>query len=392
MSCKDVAAIVRDAEACPSDYCFPNKLEDIAVLRFAAEFPYGIKAKYYLGNLFYDRLQWEEAIALWESSAKAEPGFPAVHRNLSLAYCNKRKDLGKAKAAMEKAFALNTSDARIFLELDQLYKKLGRGFEERLKKYEEYPELIKGRDDLYIEYITLVNMTGEHEKAYKCIMGHNFHPWEGGEGKISAQYALSLLAMAKKARSEGCFDKAEKLLNQALTYPENLGEGKLEGTRDNHIYYHLGLVLEAQGKTEGARECFEKATSGTDEPAGAMYYNDQPADRILYQGLAYMKLGKAAEAKSRFYRLIDYGERHLEDEVKIGYFAVSLPDFLIFEDDYALKNRVHCYYLMALGNIGLGNTGKAKVFIDKAIKWEPCHLMCRVYSLYLLCHKDSTYK
>lgn len=377
---EDAAAVIQAAEDCPTDYCFPNKLEDIAVLRFAAGFECGIKAKYHLGNLFYDKLQWEEAVSWWESSAKADSEFPTVHRNLALAYYNKMKDSEKAKAEMEKAFELNTDDVRIFLELDQLYKKLGMSFEDRLKNYEKHPELIKGRDDLYIEYITLINMSGAYEKAYECIMGHNFHPWEGGEGKITTQYTLSLLEMAKKAQSEARFEDAEGLLKQALVYPENLGEGKLEGTKDNHVYYNLGLALEAQGRMDEARECFEKATVGTNEPAGAMYYNDQPADMILYQGLANMKLGRTAEAKSRFYRLIDYGEQHLEDEVKIEYFAVSLPDFLIFEDDYKLKNRVHCYYLMALGNIGLGDKKKAKEFICTAVELEPSHMMCRVYS------------
>lgn len=99
-------------------------------------------------------------------------------------------------------------------------------------------------------------------------------------------------------------------------YPENLGEGKLEGTKDNHLYYHLGLALEGQGRADEARECFELATLGTDEPAGALYYNDQPADMILYQGLSYLKLGDMPKARSRFYRLLDYGERHLNDVFK----------------------------------------------------------------------------
>ena len=71
---------------------------------------------------------------------------------------------------------------RIFLELDQLHKKLGWSFEERLADYEAHTELLEERDDLYIEYITLVNLTGNHKKAYDRIMGHKFHPWEGGEG------------------------------------------------------------------------------------------------------------------------------------------------------------------------------------------------------------------
>ncbi len=280
---------------------------------------------------------------------------------------------------MEKAFALNPSDVRIFLELDQLYKKLGWTFEERLANFEAHHELIGGRDDLYIEYITLVNMCGGHEKAYCCIMGRKFHPWEGGEGKITTQYTIALLEMAKKKLKEQDFAKAERLLREALVYPENLGEGKLEGTKDNHLYYHLGLALEAQGRAEEAAECYRAATTGTDEPAGAMYYNDQPADMILYQGLAYLKLGKVREARSRFYRLIDYGEQHLEDKVKIEYFAVSLPEFLIFDEDYTARNRAHCYYLMALGNIGLGNQEKADAFIREATAIEPSHMMCRIY-------------
>lgn len=110
-----------------------------------------------------------------------------------------------------------------------------------------------------------------------------------------------------------------------------------------------------------------------------MYYNDQPADMILYQGLSFLKLGKVREARSRFYRLIDYGEQHLEDIVKIEYFAVSLPEFLIFDEDYTARNRAHCYYLMALGNIGLGAYDKAAGFIKDATAIEPSHMMCRVY-------------
>ena len=107
-------------------------------------------------------------------------------------------DSKAAKCELEKAFSLNRKDARIFLELDQLYKKLGYSFKERLAKYDEDPSLAESRDDLYIEYITLMNMCGEYERAYRCIMGRRFHPWEGGEGKITTQYTISLLEMAKQ--------------------------------------------------------------------------------------------------------------------------------------------------------------------------------------------------
>ena len=145
------------------------------------------------------------------------------------------------------------------------------------------------------------------------------------------------------------------------------------------LYYYLGEALEQQGRAKEAEECWHRAECGTDEPAGAMYYNDQPADMILYQGLAKKKLGDMAGANARFYRLLDYGERHLRDEVKMDYFAVSLPDFLIFDEDYTKKNQAHCYYLMALANIGLGNQEKAEEFLKKALVIEPSHMMCHIY-------------
>ena len=49
-------------------------------------------------------------------------------------------DSKAAKRELEKAFSLNRKDARIFLELDQLYKS-GYSFKERLAKYDEDPSL-----------------------------------------------------------------------------------------------------------------------------------------------------------------------------------------------------------------------------------------------------------
>lgn len=372
--------ILQKAEKANSDYCFPNKLEDITILKHAIEMnSNGAKAYYYLGNLYYDKLQYEVATRLWEKSKELDGKFPIVLRNLSLSYYNKYNEPQKAKESLEKAFAINTNDARIFLELDQLYKKLNVSFEERLVNYEEHNATFLERDDLYIEYVTLHNLLGHYEEAYELLMKRTFHPWEGGEGKVTAQYTFALVEIAKKAMSREEYVQAKDYLEKALIYPDNLGEGKLEGAKDNDIYYYLGCVLEKLQKETSARECYEKACVGTDEPAGMMYYNDQPADMILYQGLAYLKLEKEKEAKSRFSKLIDYGEKHLFDSVRIEYFAVSLPDFLIFDEDLNIKNQAHCYYLIGLGNLGLGDNKKADDAFEKVLKLDHNHMNCRRY-------------
>lgn len=365
---------LKDAAACSPLYCFPNKLEDILALEYAIKSnPADAKAPYYLGCLWYDRRQFEAATALWEKSARLDGTFPTVWRNLSLTYYNKSGDPAKAKECMEKAYALDESDARVLLELDQLYRKLNKPVAERLAFLEKHWETAQQRDDLYVEYVTLLNDLGRYQQTIDLIMAHKFHPWEGGEGKVTAQYAVALTQMGRQALDRGHAASAREILKKALVFPHNLGEGKLEGAKDNNIYYYLGLAERALGNEEQGTAYLERAAAGDEEPASAMYYNDQPADLIMYQGLANLALGRKERAASRFYKLVSYGEKHYYDQVKIDYFAVSLPDLQLFDEDLSLRNRLHCEYLIALGSYGLGDFERAKKCYGAALRIDCAH-------------------
>ena len=377
---QEALAEYKEAEKDSSYLCFPNKLEDIAVLRSAMKAnPDGAKAYYYLGCLYYDKLQFETAIGLWERSEKLDGSFPTVRRNLAIAYFNKRGDKDRARSEMEKAFSLDPGDARVFLELDQLYQRLQVDVNERLAGYAAHIELIEERDDLYCEYVTALNLAGRYREAYEAIMRHSFRTWEGAEGRISAQYKIALREMAKDALKAGNAGKAEELIRKALLYPENLGEGRLEGTKDNDLYYTLGEALERQGRKEEADKAYHLATLGAAEPAGMLYYYDQPADMILYQGLAREKLGEQKEANARFYKLIDYGEEHIYDRFVMDYFAVSMPDMTMFDADMDEKNRAHCRYLMGLGKLGLGKKEEAAEDFEKVLSMDRNHQNAKEY-------------
>lgn len=353
--------------------CFPNRLEDIAVLQMAAAVnATDAKASYYLGNLWYDKRQYDEAIASWELSIKRDASFPTAFRNLGIAYFNKRSDAKKALSYYETAFSLDTTDARLLMELDQLYKRLNKEPKERLAFLEKHSTVVEKRDDLYLEKAALYNFIGEHERAYELIMLRQFHPWEGGEGKVSGQYMYSLVALASKQIKAKQYEKAIALLEQAQVYPNNLGEGKLHGAQENDIFYWLAIAYEGLGNKEKASTYLQKATQGLAEPTAAMFYNDQQPDKIFYQGLAWNALGEKEKAKLIFSKLVDYGKAHLNDEVKIDYFAVSLPDLLIFEDDLKIRNQTHCYYMMGLGYLGL-NTAEANDCFNKALQNDAMH-------------------
>lgn len=355
-------------------YCFPNRIYSIPVLEKAMEIhPDDPRAPYYLGNLYYDKKQYLKAIKLWEKARELDPEFPTTYRNLALGYYNKLGDSQKAREALERAFNLDKSDSRLLFELDQLYKKLNVDYQERLDFLEKHLEQVKERDDLYIEYVTLYNNLERYEEAREMLLNRKFHPWEGGEGKVTSQYVFCHLELAKKYLTEEKYQKAISLLNEAKKYPRNLGEGKLPIAKENNINYYLGCAYEGLGEKDKSIKFFKEATIGSDEPTDMMFYNDQPADLIFYQGLALRKLGREGEARGRFNKLYDYGEKHLSDEMKIDYFAVSLPDFLIFDADLNVKNKVHCHYLMGLGLLGLGDKKGAKEELKKAYSLNKYH-------------------
>ncbi len=362
------------------DYCFPNRLEAILALKCAQEKqPKDANAPYYLGNLWYDKRQYTDAVTCWEKSALLNSKFPTVYRNLALAYFNKQNEQNKARKCLERAFELDTTDARVFMELDQLYKRIGRPHDERLHLLETHLDLVEQRDDIYLEWITLCNQNGQYLKAKALIDARQFHPWEGGEGKVSAQYQLCRIELAKELISEFNLKEAIELLTECLEYPTNLGEGKLYGTQENEVHYWLGHTYEKSGQMDLAYQNWELAKNGSNQPAAAIFYNDQKPDKIFYQGLALLKMGLNPEAFNRFNALISYGLEHMKDTIKLDYFAVSLPDLLIWDDDLTYRNKIHCLYLLGLGYLGLNDTSKAKKNLTEAAKMDINHQGVQVH-------------
>ncbi|TKK64552.1 DUF5107 domain-containing protein [Ilyomonas limi] len=370
----------RKAAADTTSIVFPNKIEEIFILQSAiAMNPSDAKAGYHLGNLWYDKRQYDEAIACWEKSIEVEPTFATPYRNLAIAYYNKRNDKQKALKYLEKAFALYDTDARVLMELDQLYKLMNKPFAERLQLLQQYAPLVEQRDDLYIERITLYNNLKDYDTAKKLLALRHFHPWEGGEGKVTSQYLLCHTELAKQAIRDQQFDKALSLLKEARYYPDNLGEGKLYGAQENDLDYLTACAYEGLGIHEKANEFFKLATIGISEPVQAIYYNDPQPDKIFYQALAWIKLDEPAKAGAIFNKLISFGERHMNDEIQIDYFAVSLPDMLVFDIDLNQRNKQHCNYLIGLGNIGLGNYTEGETYLNLVLNNDINHQGAATY-------------
>lgn len=369
------AACFRQGAAANPDYVFPNRLEAVLALEaaIAVSNDTDANARHFLGNLYYDKRQYDLAMSHWEHAAQLRPGFPTTWRNLALGSFNKRNDTAKAMEYMHRAFSLDESDSRVLMELDQLCKRLGHDHAERLAFLRKYPRLIEERDDLVLEEITLLNLTGQYAEAMQRLDSHIFHPWEGGEGKVPMQYQTARVELAKQLMEQHDYAGAMRLLKECLEYPHHLGEGKLYGAQENDFYYLLGVCSRAVGDDAKATEYFTNATEGPTEPAPAMYYNDARPDKIFYAGLAWRALGNENKARAYFNRLVNYGKQHLHEHVVMDYFAVSLPDLLIWDGDLDLSNRIHCLYMLALGYCGLGDTTHSQRYLSQAQSLDPNH-------------------
>lgn len=359
------------AEAAP-DYCFPARLEEIAILQAArAANPKDARAAYYLGNLYYDRRRHEDAIRLWEQSAKIDPSYPVVWRNLGMACFNIAKNPRKARAAYDRAFRAKPGDARLLYERDQLWKRLGESPQKRLRELERHRNLIDMRDDLSIELCALYNQAGRHEKALAIISRRHFQPWEGGEGQALGQHVRTHLALGRRALARGDAPEARARFEAALSSPENLGEAKHLLANQSDIYYWLGTACAALQDQAAARKFWLAAATfrGDFQQMSTRLFSEM----TYYSALAWGRLGRPARMKKLLRALLDYARQLGRGRAGIDYFATSLPTMLLFDEDIQQRQETTALFLQAQALMGLGKTAAAKKLLAKVLQRDPNH-------------------
>ena len=357
-----------EAAQAPPDYCFPAQLNELLVLEAAlAANPGDARAHYYLGNLLYDKGRREEAIEHFQQACELDPEFYIPWRNLGIAWYNVRRDPARALACYEKACQVNPSDARLLYEIDQLRKRMGVSPESRLMELERHRDLVDQRDDLTIEFVTLLNQTGRSAEALALLNSRRFHPWEGGEGLVSGQYVAAHLILAREALETGGPEEALRHFEAARHYPRNLGEGKHLLTLETHVDYWTGVACQRLHMGGEAKTYFEAAAAAR---TGDTWV-------ACYKALALRALGQEAEARTQLEHLAEFATQQMTAEVKIDYFATSLPNFLLFEDDLAKRQRIDCLYLRGLANLALGKRDKAAEDFRTVLDGDPSHLWAR---------------
>ena len=349
--------LLRSAEAQDTGFCFPSRLDDIAVLENAISKNLdGCNAYYYLGCLFYDRFAFERATTLWERCIALDPKHPKAFRNLALSYFDKKGDLLSAKECMEIALENKPDDPRLIFEYQQILRNMNYSPEHMLDVYEKYENLMLQRDDCFLDKITLVCMTGRYKEAIDMAKQRRFHIYEGGEGKLTKLHAWMHVLYGNELCGNGDFAAAEKIYKDGINMPRSYGEAKTFFNQEAHIYYYLGKMLEGEGKD--ASEAYSEAA----------VYKAAVSELSLFRALALRKLRRYSEAKAVLDEMVKTADNFIENSDMRTYYGVGSPSPMPFELDIVKNNLTDGYVLKAYALLGMGKFSEADDSVEKARK------------------------
>ncbi|MDV7106438.1 DUF5107 domain-containing protein, partial [Vibrio sp. TH_r3] len=187
----------------------PNTQVEVKALMSLSGHPF---ADYLLACFYYAKKSYDKAVVLWKRVVEQRPDCKEVHRNLAIFYANKQKDVATALKFMETAWQLDNNDARVLYELDDLRKIALVDPKTRLRLLEPHQKVIVQRDDLVTEFITLLNICNEHDRALIILKERHFTPWEGGEGQVTGQYINALIRKACSLIKKGKYVLAKEAL------------------------------------------------------------------------------------------------------------------------------------------------------------------------------------
>ena len=295
------------ANAMPTDYCFPNRLEEEEVLKIAAAAaPELANTWYYLGccEWNHDRkdaglADWKKCVALCETT-NHKP-LTTNHSSYALAlrcigfalshpgtyFTNTGVPSGiPSKEAYEyylKSLEADPTNFRTLDEAGKLAEKLNIPAPKRLALMEKYRSTVYKYDACVLRLAYTYNAVGRYAEAHEILTTRRFHVWEGADGLL-APFVESCIGLGKAAMAKGDYKTALKYFAESTTYPANLQAGRPgdAGTEPKSRYF-MAQCKKALGDEAGYKAELENSLKGWIH-AGEMDYWRVKALRELGRG------------------------------------------------------------------------------------------------------------
>jgi len=197
----------------------------------------------------------------------------------------------------------------------------------------------------------LLNQNGFPQEALDLLSIRTYHPWEGGEGKVLRQYTTARLLLGQKSLEKGDPQKALEHFELAMKTPNNLGEKYHPLQAKADVNYWIGKALKALGCHEEARLKFIQAADeeGDFQDMAVTAFSEL----TYYKGLAFYEANQPGLAARLFEAMKTWATEQKQQPAKIDYFATSLPNLLVFEEDIDQNKQQAMDTLIALAQNGM---------------------------------------
>ena len=278
-----------------TDYCFPSRLEELAVLQWAADVADASRVDgradngrrgedapatrsaanthYYLGEILWNMDQKDAAKASWEVAVRINPKHALALRCLGFAeshpgtyFTNTGVPSGvasqKAYDYYLKSLEADPGNFRTLDEAGKLAEKLNLPAVERLALMEKYRATVDKYDACILRLAYTYNATGKYKPAYDILTTRRFHVWEGADGLL-APFVEACLGLGKEAMAKKDFTTALKFFEESTTYPANLQAGRPgdAGTEPKSRYF-MAQCKKALGDAAGYKAELENSLKG----------------------------------------------------------------------------------------------------------------------------------
>ena len=323
----DAEAARRSARSIDSTYCLASRLEDIAALREALEADQSdVLAALLLGNWYYDRRRYDDAIGCWTTA-----GGAIAERNLGIASFNVLRDPVAARHHYESAITLAPDNPKLLFEADQLAARLGDSNSDRRVRLERNADLVASRDDLTVVFAGLLTSTGSPDAARHVLKSRRFQPWEGGEGQAISAWEDAHLALARQSIAAEDPVAAVGHIVAAIQTPASLGEARHPLANSARLHLALGDAHAAASRPVDAKAAWITAArfEGDFLKMSTQAFSDQTCFTIL----ALQRLGEVSAATALAGELERFADELEAAPAVIDFFATSLPSMLLFTDD-----------------------------------------------------------
>lgn len=248
---------------------FPSRPEALPVLRFAVENrPDDALARRLLGDLLFHLKDHDAAEQLWREAIAKAPADAVSMRSLGMALWRRHKDMPAAEGILRRALSCRPEDGILGRDLARVLMaqadQAGDGDAKKAFRHKARKVLLgvlpanEHRADILEMTCRLHNLLDEPEKAADLLDWIAVTNWEGAQG-LHDEFRKAHMTLGKKYLTAKKYGKAAGAFRRSLSYPDNLGIGKRDGTKEEAQQFLLGKAAFLAGKIDIAHEAWGKA-------------------------------------------------------------------------------------------------------------------------------------